>query len=61
MLFFRHLHSSHILDARTTAQVRIQMEVVTTMEKNLRRQKKILEQAGVELRLTQAETSSLDL
>lgn len=48
----RHLNSEHQLDDRNTAQVRVQMQVVTQLEGNLQKEKERLHAMMSHLHMT---------
>lgn len=57
-MLYRHLNSEHQLDDRNTAQVRVQMQVVTQMEASLQKEKERLHAMMQHLHMNPADTLS---
>lgn len=61
MKYFRHLTSEHQLDDRNTAQVRVQMQVVTQLEVNLQKEKERLHAMMQHLNMNPADPNSANI
>ena len=64
LLFFawyRHLTSEHQLDDRNTAQVRVQMQVVTQLEVNLQKEKERLHAMMQHLNMNPADPNAVNI
>lgn len=58
--YFRHLNAEHCLDDRTTAQARVQMQVVSQLEIHLQKERDRLQAMMHHLYLAKQKTPSAD-